>query len=160
MIIKIDKYELRFKNCILDNEASVLHFSYKKIITKIDYIFFRHYIKESLESIMHIPDEDDNCIDIINDHFTYMEFTNNPLSRRALAIKLGYVILINDWIRNNSLLKNKIKDHKIKDELLLCLESIVYCLIKINKTNKSNIVEYDDDYDFNMLDYIFDTNID
>lgn len=162
IVIEIDNYEFIFTMGSIDIESSIITFYCKSGKLDLDYIFFKNYLKNIISSKMDIPIDLNEYLNVIKDHLNYMKFTHNPLSKRALADKLGYLLIHSEYrTHEDSYLEfDTLENDDKTDALIKYLCVLVYNLKSFCKKENSLNVKYDDDYDFNILDYIFDYNID
>jgi len=162
IVIEIDNYEFIFIMGSIDIESSLITFYCKSRKLDLDYIFFKNYLKNIINSKMDIPIDLNEYLNVVKDHLNYMKFTHNPLSTRALAYKLGYLLIHSEFRTNkDSYLEfDTIEFDDKTDELIKYLNVLIYNLKSFCKKEKSLNIKYDDDFEFNILDYVFDYNID
>ncbi len=149
MLIKIDDYNFKFKNIILDEEENIIYYINNKLI-KANLVDLKKFILQSLTSSISF-DKEIEYWDFISENFDYMDISFNPLNRKITANKLANVILKNNWIRNNSFLKNKLIIHKTKDRFYNYLFIISNCISSVNNMDEKL---YDNTY-FTLYDFIF-----
>lgn len=169
IIIDINEYEYCFEKCYIDIKKSLIIFNTKNFFVEFDYVFFQNYLKTIINAKLDLPTNIDEYIEIINNHLTYLSLTNNPLSINSLIEKLGYLLINSEFKSDNSTynvfqqLININNDNKNND-INTCefLFPIIYNLKSFNKKEDSLIIKYDDinEFEYNILDYIFDYNID
>ena len=162
VIIEIAKYEFIFILCTIDIESSLITFYCKSGKLDLDYIFFKNYLKNIINSKMDIPIDLNEYLNIVKDDLNYMRITNNLMSKKALANKLGCLLIHSEFrTHKNSYLEfDTLEINDKTDELVKYLYVLIYNLKSFCKKEKSLNIKYDDDYEFNILDYVFDYNID
>jgi hypothetical protein len=150
MFIKIDNYNFEFKNVIFDLEDNNIYYIKNKFI-KANITELKKFLKDAINSDISFENETEYW-DFISDNFDYMDISYNPLNRKFTAVKLANVIITNNWIKNNSFIKNKLSNHKNHDKFYIFLYLIINCINNISITNS---LSCDNKTYFSIYDFIF-----
>ena len=150
MLIKIDNYNFKFKKIIFDLEDNNIYYTKNKLITA-NITEYKKFLQDAINSNIYFDNETEYW-DFISDNFDYMDISFNPLNRKLTAIKLAHVIILNNWIKNNSFIKNKLSNHKNHDKFYNFLFMIINCIDNISK--ESEISSNNKTY-FSIYDFIF-----
>ena len=150
MLIQLNDFNFKFKNIIFDEEENIIYYVKNKSINA-NLIDLKKFINQSLISNISF-DKEIEYWDFISENFDYMDLSFNPLNRKMTANKLANIIIKNNWIRNNSFVKNKLSIHKTKDKFYNFLFILANCINTITH-QKEKIL--DNTY-FSIYDFILD----
>lgn len=146
--LKKDKIYLK-----LDNKSSFFISKYQ-----LKYDDFIDLLKLSLDSYVDCSDKD-KIYETIEQYFNYFKITSNPLIKKNMSLKLGYILLNNINLKNEQNIESLLKNHKVlKIDIYYNFIMIMLNIKEIKYINISNYQDMDDEY-FTFLDFILDYNI-
>mgnify|MGYP006239832707 CR=1 FL=1 len=155
--VRLEGKSLKFNDSILKNFNSSEELFTRKIV--INYEFFTKILNLSLRSYMHVNDNKSNIIDNVGELFTFFKISNNLNVKHDMAMKIGYLIITNDFLKNDKSLLNMMKEYSdsknfyVKSDIYF--DYLIALLIQENNEVKDSYIDIDEE-PFTINDFLID----
>lgn len=169
MIITLNNRQFNFSNVRLEgkslkfNDSNLKNFnSSEELFTRkivINYEFFTKILNLSLRSYMHVNDNKSNIVDNVGELFTFFKISNNLNVKHDMAMKIGYLIITNDFLKNDKSLLNMMKEYSdsknfyVKSDIYF--DYLIALLIQENNEVKDSYIDIDEE-PFTINDFLID----
>ncbi len=156
---KLDGKSIKFSDNILKNQnkdKSEDLFSRK---IQISQEFLIKMLNLSIRSYMHVNENKSNIIDNVGELFTFFKISNNVNVKQDMAMKIGYLIITNDFLKNDKSLLNMMKDYSdsrnfyVKSDIYF--DYLIALLLQENNNIKDSYVDLDEE-PFTIIDFLID----